>query len=98
MTEGQRPWTARVWGDTGGQDRDKKFQLLAAAGQPADVDWMDQANIGPFREQGLLRPLDPLIKRDRYALDDFYPMAQKIYQFRGRRSATRTRPGSWSKS
>src|SRR5436190_12858408 len=27
--------------DTGGQDRDKKFQVLAAAGQPADVDWMD---------------------------------------------------------
>jgi ABC-type glycerol-3-phosphate transport system substrate-binding protein len=69
--------------DTGGQDRDKKFQVLAVAGQPADVDWMDQSNIGPFREQGLLRVLDPMIKRDKYALDDFYPMAQKIYQYKG---------------
>jgi multiple sugar transport system substrate-binding protein len=69
--------------DTGGQDRDKKFQVLAAGGQPADVDWMDQSNIGPFREQGLLRPLDTYLKRDRYALEDFYPAAQKIYQFRG---------------
>ncbi|HEX2515084.1 MAG TPA: sugar ABC transporter substrate-binding protein [Chloroflexota bacterium] len=69
--------------DTGGQDRDRKFQVLAAAGQPADVDWMDQANVGPFREQGLLRALDPYLKRDRYSLDDFYAQAQKIYQYRG---------------
>jgi multiple sugar transport system substrate-binding protein len=69
--------------DTGGQDRDQKFQVLAVAGQPADVDWMDQSNVGPFREQGLLRPLDPYIKRDKYSLDDFYPMAEKIYQYKG---------------
>ena len=69
--------------DTGGQDRDKKFQVLAIAGDPADVDWMDQGNVGPFREQGLLRTLDPYIKRDKYPLDDFYAMAEKIYQFRG---------------
>jgi multiple sugar transport system substrate-binding protein len=69
--------------DTGGQDRDKKFQVMAVAGQPADVDWMDQSNVGPSREQGLLRVLDTHIKRDKYDLDDFYAMAEKIYQYRG---------------
>lgn len=69
--------------DTGGQDRDRKFQVMAAAGQPSDLLWMDQANAGPFREQGLLRALDAFVKRDRFDLTDFYPMAQQIYQFRG---------------
>ena len=69
--------------DTGGQDRDKKFQVMAVAGETADVDWMDQGNVGPFREQGLLRVLDAYVKRDKYDLDDFYAMAQKIYQYKG---------------
>jgi ABC-type glycerol-3-phosphate transport system substrate-binding protein len=69
--------------DTGGQDRDKKFQVMAVGGQAADVDWMDQANAGPFREQGLLRALDAYIKRDKYDLDDFSAMAERIYQYRG---------------
>jgi multiple sugar transport system substrate-binding protein len=69
--------------DTGGQDRDKKFQVMAVAGQAVDVDWMDQGNVGPYREQGLLAMIDSFIKRDKYDLDDFYAQAQKIYQFKG---------------
>ncbi|MBI3970155.1 MAG: extracellular solute-binding protein [Chloroflexi bacterium] len=57
--------------------------MLAAAGTPSDLLWMDQQWAGPFREQDMLRVLDPFIKRDTYALDDFFPVAQQFYQFKG---------------
>ena len=65
------------------EDRDKKFQTLVAAGTPPDLLWMDSTNAGKNREDGLLRPLDPFIKRDRFDLDDFFPAIQGIYQYKG---------------
>jgi multiple sugar transport system substrate-binding protein len=42
---------------------------------------MDAGKTGDYRTKKALLLLDPLIKRDRYDLPDFFPAAQSIYQF-----------------
>jgi multiple sugar transport system substrate-binding protein len=68
---------------TAGQERHLKFETTLAAGEPPDLFWMDAGRTGDFREKKILLLLDPLIKRDRYDLQDFFPAAQSIYQYQG---------------
>jgi multiple sugar transport system substrate-binding protein len=68
---------------TAGQERHQKFETALAGGEPPDLFWMDAGRTGDFREKKILLPLDPLIKRDRFDLPDFFPAAQSIYQYGG---------------
>jgi multiple sugar transport system substrate-binding protein len=68
---------------TAGQERHLKFETTLAAGEPPDLFWMDAGRTGDFREKKILRLLDPLIKRDKFDIQDFFPAAQSIYQFQG---------------
>ena len=58
---------------TAGQERHQKFETALAGGEPPDLFWMDAGRTGDFREKKILLPLDPLIKRDRFDLPDFFP-------------------------
>jgi multiple sugar transport system substrate-binding protein len=68
---------------TAGQERHLKFETALAGGAPPDLFWMDAGRVGDFREKKVLLPLDPLIKRDRFDVADFFPAAQSIYQYQG---------------
>ena len=68
---------------TAGQERHQKFETALAGGEPPDLFWMDAGRTGDFREKKILLLLDPLIKRDRFDLPDFFPAAQSIYQYGG---------------
>jgi multiple sugar transport system substrate-binding protein len=68
---------------TAGQERHLKFETTLAAGEPPDVFWMDAGKTGEYREKKILLLLDPLIKRDKFDIQDFFPAAQSIYQFQG---------------
>lgn len=66
-----------------GENRQQKFDTTLAAGEPPDVFWLDAGRIGESRERNILLLLDPLIKRDRFDIQDFFPAAQSIYQYQG---------------
>jgi multiple sugar transport system substrate-binding protein len=68
---------------TAGQERHQKFETALAGGEPPDLFWMDAGRTGDFRENKILLLLDPLLKRDKFDLQDFFPAAQSIYQFQG---------------
>jgi multiple sugar transport system substrate-binding protein len=66
-----------------GQERHLKFETGLAAGDAPDLFWMDAGKTGDYREKKVLLLLDPLIKRDKFDLQDFFPAAQSIYQYKG---------------
>jgi multiple sugar transport system substrate-binding protein len=52
-----------------------KLMISSAGGRPPDMARISSEWFYPIAAKGLLEPLDPYVKRDRYDLDDFYPQA-----------------------
>ncbi len=50
-----------------------KVQALHATGQVGDMIWASLGNYKNFADKGLLYALDPLVQKDKYDLNDFFP-------------------------
>jgi multiple sugar transport system substrate-binding protein len=59
-----------------------KLQNLLVAGTPPEVFWLDVRSFPAYALRGDLAALDPLLKRDRYELGDFYDRLVKQYVWR----------------
>lgn len=84
-------WRARYsdgpkveWGTPGGNIT-QKVQALLAADTPPDVVAMNPSQAVGFSDRGLLRPLDPFIRRDKYDLSDFFPLGVTQYEWKGKK-------------
>jgi multiple sugar transport system substrate-binding protein len=62
----------------------EKLQTLFAAGTPPDMFRQETAGMAFFASRGQMAPLDPLIRRDRYDLSDFFPAAWDLWKWKGR--------------
>ena len=60
-----------------------RLQSLIAAGSPPDIIFLTVTDLARFADSGLLRPLDDLIARDNYDIDDFFPASTEQYRRRG---------------
>ena len=63
----------------------EKLVAQAAAGTWADVGRIQSVDMPRFARGGLLAPLDDLVKRDRYSLEDFWPAVLPMTQFQQKR-------------
>ncbi|HEX2036813.1 MAG TPA: sugar ABC transporter substrate-binding protein [Chloroflexota bacterium] len=57
----------------------EKVQTSAVAGTPLDAFWLHDAMVTQLVGNGMVQPLDDLVKRDKEALDDIYPVALKYH-------------------
>jgi len=62
-----------------------KVQTLVAAGTPPDLFRQETHGMALFASRGQVVPLDPLLKRDRYDLSDFFPAVWDLWTWRGQR-------------
>lgn len=76
----------RVENVVGGSDVNK-IKAGMAAGTPYDLIRVTTTQYAGFAHQRSVIPLDPLIKRDRYDLKDFFPAAVAQWQWRGKQWA-----------
>jgi multiple sugar transport system substrate-binding protein len=60
-----------------------KITAMIAAGTPPDVFFLNNIDFPGMVSRGVLRPLDPFIKRDRYPIGDIYPGILKAFQWEG---------------
>lgn len=58
---------------TGNVAFNQKLQTMVAGGVPPDVHYVDFRNFARWAFEGQLLHLDPLIKRDKYDVEDFHP-------------------------
>jgi multiple sugar transport system substrate-binding protein len=73
-------------GDSAGTgDYHNKLVAQAAAGTWSDVGRIQSVDMPRFARGGLLLPLDDLVRRDRYSLDDFWPAVLPMTQFQQKR-------------
>ncbi len=61
-----------------------KVQALHATGQVGDMVWASLGNYKNFADKGLLKELDPIISKDKYDLNDYYPAAIETMRFNGK--------------
>jgi multiple sugar transport system substrate-binding protein len=57
----------------------KKVQTGAVAGAPVDAFWLHDAYATDYISNGLVRPVDDLVKRDKDVIEDIYPVALKYH-------------------
>jgi multiple sugar transport system substrate-binding protein len=62
----------------------EKLQALFAAGTPPDLFRQETAGMAFFGSHDQLAALDPLIKRDKYDLSDFFPNAWELWKWKGK--------------
>lgn len=67
----------------GGQDASKLITTVTA-GNPPDVAKVDRFQVGSLASQGVLQPLDDLIKRDKVDLGQFFPPTVQEAKYRGK--------------
>jgi multiple sugar transport system substrate-binding protein len=68
---------------TDGPTHNEKITAAAAANTPIDVFYLNPGDTPTFAEQGLIRPIGDLVKRDRYDIADFYEKCIGQYNWRG---------------
>lgn len=64
-----------------------KLFTLFSAGNPPDLFRVSTVQYPAFVDQGLVRSLDDLMKRDRFDTKDFFPAALNQWRFRGKQWA-----------
>lgn len=62
----------------------EKVAAMAAAGTPPDLQHRNSGQFEALSAKGAFLNLDPLIKRDKYRLDDLYPAFQEGAKFQGK--------------
>jgi len=60
-----------------------KITAMMAAGTPPDVFFLNNIDFPGMASRGVLRPLDPFLKRDRYPTGDIFPGILKAFQWEG---------------
>lgn len=60
-----------------------KITAMIAAGTPPDVFFLNNIDFPGMASRGVLRPLDPFLKRDRYPTGDIFPGILKAFQWDG---------------
>jgi multiple sugar transport system substrate-binding protein len=68
---------------TGATDTEK-LQALFAAGTPPDMFRQETAGMAFFASRDQVTSLDPLLKRDKYDLSDFFPNAWELWAWKGK--------------
>ncbi|HEX6970706.1 MAG TPA: sugar ABC transporter substrate-binding protein [Limnochordia bacterium] len=63
----------------------EKLAVMIAAGSPPDIPFVTIEHSAAFIEAGAFLPLDPLIRRDNFDLDDFFPQILAPYRWDGTR-------------
>lgn len=69
-----------IQGATGAE----KLQSLFAAGTPPDMFRQETAGMAFFASHDQLAPLDPMMRRDKYDLSDFFPTAWELWKWKGK--------------
>lgn len=70
---------------------------MMAAGTPPDVFFLNNIDFPGMASRGVLRPLDPFLKRDRYPTGDIFPGILKAFQWKGSSTVfPGTSPTWWS--
>lgn len=62
----------------------EKLQSLFAAGTPPDLLRQETSGLAFFASRGQFAPLDPLLRRDKYDLSDFFPNAWELWKWKGK--------------
>lgn len=61
-----------------------KFQVMIAAGETPDVFYMGNEEIRAYEKQGVLLDLSPLIEKDKFDIDDFFPILVEGFRIDGK--------------
>lgn len=57
----------------------ERVKASAVAGTPLDAYWLHDASVTDHAGSGLARPIDDLVRRDKDALEDIYPVAMQYF-------------------
>ncbi|MEF3305583.1 ABC transporter substrate-binding protein [Paenibacillus sp. GYB003] len=63
---------------------EQKIKVAIAGGNGPDLTDSFSSNVAPYAEQGIALPLDDLIARDKYNMDDFLPAAAEAGKYKGK--------------
>ena len=67
-----------------GANNPEKTQALFAAGTPPDFFELTPGGLAFYGAKSQLAPLDPLMRRDKYDLSDFFPNTWEMWRFKNR--------------
>jgi multiple sugar transport system substrate-binding protein len=67
-----------------GSTSTEKVQALFAAGTPPDLFRQETSGMAFFASKGQLAALDPMMRRDKYDLADFFPTAWELWKWKGK--------------